>query len=129
MSEGEEHTPVQQVFYRLFRIIGDLFPQHGLSWGEEGSRNILVRHICREGPPGAQGTLCSIILDPRNGIVIKIQRTQFGVDDRELKIKPAWDRELERSRLYVQYPDGEGRFILNDDDLEEVALYLLGALP
>ena len=126
MGEREEHTPVRQVLATLFHIIGPLLPQYGLTWEE--SQNILVRHICREGPPGVQGRLCSITFGRRNGIVIKIRRTLFGVDDRELKIKPVWDRELERSRLYVQYPDEEGRFILNDDDLEEVARYLLGAL-
>lgn len=125
MSEEEDrppflHTPVSQVFLQLFRMIEGMFPRYGLTWGEGG--RLRVRHICRARPRGVQGTLCSIIFDRRDGVVIKILKTQ-----REFKIQPAWDRELWRARFYVQYPDGQ-RYIFDEIELEDIAHYMLRQL-
>ena len=121
MSEGGGQVPVEQVLVRLFRIIGPLLPQYGLTW-EKGARNILVRHICREGLSGVQDKRGRITFDRRNGIVI-----QFGEDDKEFQIKPAWDIYLARSRFYVRYPDGR-HLIFNEEDLEGVARFILYTL-
>ena len=121
MSERGVPTPVTQVLARLFRIMGPLLSYYGLTW-ERGARKLRVRHICREGPSGVQDKLGRITFDHRNGIVI-----QFGGEDRKFQITPAWDISLARSRLSVQYPDGR-RLIFNEEDLEDVARYILYTL-
>ena len=121
MSERRVPTPVEQVFVSLFRIMGPVLSYYGLAW-EEGARNIRVRHICRAGPSGVQDRLGSITFNRRNGIVI-----QFGGDDKEFQIIPAWDVSLARSRFYVRYPNGRC-LIFNEEDLEGVARYILYTL-
>ena len=116
-------TPVEKVLVNLFQIMGPVLSYYGLTWGKGGS--ILVRHICRAGPSGVQDKLGKITFNRRDGIII-----QFGEDEREFQIKPAWDISLARSRFYVRYPDGR-RLIFNEEDLEGVArfiLYTLGSL-
>lgn len=66
--------------------------------------------------------MTNCVFDRRDGVVIKILKTQ-----REFKIQPAWDQKLGRSRLYVQYPDGQ-RYIFEEVGLEDIAHYLLRQL-
>ena len=120
MGEIGVPTPVEQVLVSLFRIMGPLLSYYGLTWEKGG--NIRVRHIYREGPSGVQDKLGKITFNRRDGIVI-----QFGEDDKEFQIQPAWDIYLVRSRFYVQYPDGR-RLIFNEEDLEGVARYILYTL-